>query len=137
MKTPTIVLAAGLSLAASGACAQTRTVLVHFDGSCMGMTLKIYNYHNINAESVGCGDTKRAYIGTIQPGDKASITSTNEAQDLVKLNYVIGLKNQTWVLYETLDGKTEEIGNGFWTKRGPVVTVEDMNGKKPDEPGAK
>jgi hypothetical protein len=120
------VLAGAVVLAATSASAQTRTYLVHFDGSCMGMTLHITNGLNVAGNSVGCGDTKRAYVGRIDPGDVANVHSTNAATELVTLNYKIGLRDNTWVLSETLDGKTEEIGNGFWTKRGPVVEVQDV-----------
>jgi hypothetical protein len=126
MKLKITLLAFVLTLPVSGALAQTRTYLVHFDGSCMGMTLHITNGLNVVGNSVGCGDTKRAYVGKIEPGDVASIHSTDSATQLVTLNYKVGLRDKTWVLTETLDGKTEEIGNGFWTKRGPVVEVEDV-----------
>ncbi len=129
------VLAATFSLAATGAFAQTKTYLVHFDGSCLGMRLKIFNGYNVHGNTIGCGETKRLYVGTIKQGDVADVNNVNSAEDLVKLNYVIGLRNHTWVLYETLDGKTEEIGNGFWTKQGPEVTVESVPGVTPP-PGA-
>ena len=124
--------AAALTLASGSAFGQTRTYLIHFDGSCSGMTLHVTNGLNIVGNSVGCGDTKRAYVGTIGPGDVASVTSTgqkasvDDPSEVVKLNYVIGIRDKSWVLYETLDGKTEQIGNGYWTKRGPTVTVEDL-----------
>jgi len=120
------MVAAAIALTATGASAQTRTYLVHFDGSCMGMTLHITNGLNVAGNSVGCGDTKRAYVGTIDAGNVANIHSTNAATELVTLNYKIGLRDNTWVLSQTLDGKTEDIGNGFWTKRGPVVEVQDV-----------
>jgi hypothetical protein len=119
-------LAAVLTLSASGAFAQSRTYLVHFDGSCMGMTLHITNGLNVVGDSVGCGDTKKAYVGKIDPGDVANVHSVDAATQLVTLNYRIGLRDNSWVLYETLDGKTEEIGNGYWTKRGPTVEVKDV-----------
>ncbi len=122
-------------LAPTGAMAQTRTYLIHFDGSCSGMTLHVTNGINVVGNTVGCGDTKRAYSGKVGVGDVASMTSTGEKASMddpsqvVKLNYVIGIRDKTWVLYETLDGKTEEIGNGFWTKRGPEVSVEALPAK--------
>jgi hypothetical protein len=126
MNLKTTLLALVFALPATGALAQSRTYLVHFDGSCMGMTLHITNGLNVVGNSVGCGDTKRAYVGKIETGDVANVHSTDAATELVTLNYKIGLRDNTWVLSETLDGKTEEIGNGYWTKRGPVVEVEDV-----------
>jgi len=126
MKLKTMLFALVFGLPASGALAQSRTYLVHFDGSCMGMTLHITNGLNVVGNSVGCGDTKRAYVGKIETGDVANVHSTDAATELVTLNYKIGLRDNTWVLSETLDGKTEEIGNGYWTKRGPVVEVQDV-----------
>lgn len=117
-------LAASLCLLGAGARAQTRTYLIHFDGSCLGMTLHVTNGFNIKGNSVGCGETKRAYVGKMKEGEVADVNNVNSAEDLVKLNYVISMRKHSWVLYETLDGQTEEIGNGFWTKRGPEVTVE-------------
>ena len=125
------VFAAAL-FAATGACAQTRTYLIHFDGSCQGMRLHVTNGYNVKGNTIGCGETKRAYTGTIKEGDVADINNVNANEDLVKLNYVISLRKQSWVLYETLDGKTEEIGNGYWTKKGPDVTVEGI----PNAPNA-
>ena len=118
-------LAAGL-LTATGAQAQTRTYLVHFDGSCMGMTLHITNGLNVVGNSVGCNDTKKAYTGKIEEGNVANVVSDKDSSNLVTLNYKIGLRDNSWVLYETLDGKTEEIGNGVWTKRGPTVEVNSV-----------
>jgi hypothetical protein len=92
----------------------------------MGMTLHVTNGLNVVGNSVGCGDTKRAYVGKIEEGNVASMHSTDSATELVTLNYRIGLRDNTWVLTETLDGKTEQIGNGYWTKRGPVVEVEEV-----------
>ena len=115
-----------LVCAATAANAQTRTYLVHFDGSCMGMTLHITNGLNVAGNSVGCNDTKKAYSGKIEEGNIANITS-DKGSDLVTLNYRIGLRDKTWVLYETLDGKTEEIGSGYWTKRGPTVEVRSIS----------
>jgi hypothetical protein len=126
MTLKTLLLATALTVCATGSFAQTRNYQVHFDGSCMGMTLHITNGLNVVGDSVGCGDTKRAYVGRIDPGDVANVHSTNAATELVTLNYKIGLRDNTWVLSETLDGKTEEIGNGYWTKQGPVVEVKDI-----------
>jgi hypothetical protein len=130
MKIKTGLLAAGLMTGAmlgmTSAQAQSRKYLVHFDGSCMGMTLHITNGLNVVGNSVGCNDTKKAYTGTIEQGDVANVVSDKDSSDLVKLNYKIGLRDNTWVLYETLDGKTEEIGNGVWTKRGPTVEVNSV-----------
>ncbi len=126
MTLKTLLLATALTVCATGSFAQTRNYQVHFDGSCMGMTLHITNGLNVAGNSVGCGDTKRAYVGTIDAGNVANIHSTNAATELVTLNYKIGLRDNTWVLSQTLDGKTEDIGNGFWTKRGPVVEVQDV-----------
>ncbi len=119
-------LMAGFMLTATHAQAQTRTYLVHFDGSCMGMTLHITNGLNVVGNSVGCNDTKKAYTGKIDEGNVANVVSDKDSSDLVTLNYKIGLRDNTWVLYETLDGKTEEIGNGVWTKRGPTVEVNSV-----------
>ena len=94
MKLKITLLAFVLTLPVSGALAQTRTYLVHFDGSCMGMTLHITNGLNVVGNSVGCGDTKRAYVGKIEPGDVASIHSTDSATQLVTLNYKVGSARQ-------------------------------------------
>ena len=136
MTLKTAALAGALTLCASGAFAQTRNYLVHFDGSCMGMTLHVTNGLNVAGNSVGCGDTKRGYVGRIDQGNVANVHSTDAATELVTLNYRIGLRDKTWVLYEVLDGKTEQIGDGFWTKRGPVVEVQDVPGVA-DKPAVK
>lgn len=127
-------MVSGLCLLSAGAMAQTRTYLIHFDGSCQGMRLHITQGLNVKGNTIGCGETKRAYVGKIEEGDVASVHNVNPEEDLVKLNYVISLRKQTWVLYETFDGKTEEIGNGYWTKKGPEVTVESVPGA-PAAPG--
>ncbi len=92
----------------------------------MGMTLHITNGLNVLGNSVGCNDTKKAYTGKIEEGNVANVVSDKDSSNLLTLNYKIGLRDNTWVLYETLDGKTEEIGNGVWTKRGPTVEVNSV-----------
>ena len=126
MTLKTLLLATALTVCATGSFAQTRNYQVHFDGSCMGMTLHITNGLNVVGNSVGCNDTKKAYTGKIDEGNVANVVSDKDSSDLVTLNYKIGLRDNTWVLTETLDGKTEQIGNGYWTKRGPVVEVEEV-----------
>jgi hypothetical protein len=117
--------AAALTLASGSAFGQTRTYLIHFDGSCSGMTLHVTNGLNIVGNSVGCGDTKRAYVGTIGPGNVASVTSTgqkasvDDPSEVVKLNYVIRIRDKSWVLYRRWTARPSRSATAIGPSGGP------------------
>ncbi len=129
MKNTFALLAASLALAATGAAAQTRTYRIHFDGSCAGLTLHVTNYRDVVAQTVGCGDAGKIFMGRIGRDNIAHIVSADAADAGPRLNYAIGLKDQTWALTKTEAGKMAALGDGKWTKQQEIVPVEDVAAK--------